>query len=331
MTPGGHGAKPSGGDGAQERRWLLAAFALIVAFLVGELVAGLLAHSLALLTDAGHMLTDAAALGLAVVASRVAERPARGAFTYGFARVDALSGQANGITLVLLAIWFVVEGIRRLVHPTAVHGLAVTIVAIVGVVVNALATSLAGRARRDGLNVRGVLAHLVTDAWAFGAALVAGLVVTLGGWMRADAVASLFVAALMAWTGARLVRAANRVFLEAAPSHIDPEALGSLLAAVPGVAQVHDLHVWVIGAGESALSAHVLVDPALDCHEVAGRLRLLLARDHGIGHVTLQVDHADGPRVHDAEICAESHGEVHTSPDTSDVVTPDAGDVRSPG
>src|SRR5579875_1465417 len=195
-----HGT-PSG-----DRRWLLAALAVVVAFMAAEVVAGLLSHSLALLADAGHMLTDAAALALAVIAARIAQRPARGAFTYGFARVDALSGQANGITLLLLSIWFVIEGIRRLIHPEAVHGLAVTVVAVVGVVVNALATWLAGHARREGLNVRGVLAHLLTDAWAFGATLAAGVVVTTVGWMRADAVASLFVAALMAWTGIRLVR-----------------------------------------------------------------------------------------------------------------------------
>src|SRR5579875_2854548 len=146
-----HGT-PSG-----DRRWLLAALAVVVAFMAAEVVAGLLSHSLALLADAGHMLTDAAALALAVIAARIAQRPARGAFTYGFARVDALSGQANGITLLLLAIWFVAEGVRRLVHPAGVHGVVVAVVAVIGVAVNLLATMLAGRASRDGLNIRGVL------------------------------------------------------------------------------------------------------------------------------------------------------------------------------
>lgn len=302
-------------DGAtgsgQDRRWLLAAFGVVAAFMVGEFVAGLLAGSLALLADAGHMLTDAAALLLAVIASRVAERPARGAFTYGFARVDALSGQANGITLLLLAVWFVVEAIRRLMAPPEVHGAVVTIVAVIGIAINAVATWLAGRADRRSLNVRGVLAHLVTDAWAFGATLTAGLVVTFTGWLRADAVASLVVAGLMAWTGYRLVRDAGRVFLEAAPEEVDPHQLGRELAGFAGVAQVHDLHVWVIGAGESALSAHVLVDPARDCHSVTEELRAHLAADHDIRHVTLQADHADSGAAHVAQDCAEAHGEVH--------------------
>src|SRR4051794_34874873 len=157
------------------------------------------------------MLTDAAALLVAVIASRLAERPARGAYTYGFARVDALSGQANGITLLLLAVWFLVEGIRRLFDPSDVRGGVVAVVAMVGVVVNLPAPWLAGRADRESLNVRGVLAHLVTDVWAFVATLVAGLVIMGTGWQRADAVASLAVATLMAWTGIRLVRDAGRV------------------------------------------------------------------------------------------------------------------------
>jgi cobalt-zinc-cadmium efflux system protein len=295
-----------------DRRWLFAALALVLAFMVGEVVAGLMAHSLALLTDAGHMVTDAAAIAVAIVAARIAQRPARGAYTYGFARVDALSGQASGITLILLAIWFVVEGVGRLLHPSEVVGGVVTVVALIGVAVNILATSCAARADHGSLNVRGVVAHLMTDVWAFGATLVAGLVVLLTGWTRADAVASLVVAALMAWTGSRLVRAAGRVFLEGAPEGVDPNRLGQELAAVDGVAELHDLHVWQIGPGASAVSAHVLVDAPHDCHEVSARLRELLATKYGIGHVTLEADHLDAP-AHDAEHCVDAHGQVHTA------------------
>jgi cobalt-zinc-cadmium efflux system protein len=300
-------------SGAADRRWLSGAFVVVVAFMVAEVVAGLLAHSLALLTDAGHMITDAAALLVAVIASKIAQRPAKGAYTYGFARVDALSGQANGITLLLLALWFAVEGIRRLVHPDAVHGGVVAVVALGGAAVNVLATWLASRADRSSLNVRGVLAHLVTDVWAFGATFVAGVVILTSGWTRADPVASLAVAALMAWTGFGLVRAAGRVFLEGAPRGVDPDALGAELAAVDGVAELHDLHVWQIGSGESAVSAHVLVGALHDCHEVSSRLRLVLADRYGIGHVTLQADHADAP-AHHATNCADAHGQVHIPP-----------------
>jgi cobalt-zinc-cadmium efflux system protein len=179
--------------------------------------------------------------------------------------------------------------------------------------VNVVATLLAGRADRSSLNVRGVMAHLVTDIWAFAATFVAGLIILFSGWTRADAVASLAVAALMAWTGWGLVHAAGRVFLEAAPYGIDPHALGEDLATVDGVAEVHDLHVWQIGSGEGAASAHVLVRPPYDCHDVSSRLRVLLAERYGIGHVTLQADHADAA-VHDVGHCADSHGSVHTAP-----------------
>ncbi|HZY77144.1 MAG TPA: cation diffusion facilitator family transporter [Jatrophihabitantaceae bacterium] len=294
-----------------DRRWLLAALVVIVLFMAGEVTAGVLAHSLALITDAGHMVTDAAAIGVAVIAARIARRPAQGAYTYGFTRVDTLSGQLNGMTLLLLATWFAVLGVRRLVNPVqSVHGGVVGVVAIVGVAVNLLATWLAGRANRSSLNVRGVLAHLLTDLWAFLATFAAGIVIVVTGWVRADAVASLVVAALMTWTGWRLVRAAGRVLLEAAPKRVDPFRLGETMAAVDGVAQVHDLHVWQLGSGADAVSAHVLVSPPYDCHEVSARLRTLLTDDYGIGHVTLQADHADAP-AHDAGDCAEAHGEIH--------------------
>ena len=306
-----HGGHNHGGQG--DRRGLIAAFVVIVVFMVGEVVAGILAHSLALIADAGHMLTDAAALGLAVVAARIAQRPARGAYTYGFARVDALSGQANGITLVLLAVWVAVNAVRRLIHPSEVHGGLVTVVALVGACATLLATVLASRGDRASLNVRGVVAHLATDVAAFAATAVAGVVIVLTGWNRADPVASLIVVALMLWTGLGLIRDAGRIFLEAAPAGIDPLALGTELAAADGVAEVHDLHVWQIGSGAVALSAHVLVSPPCDCHEVGSRLRDLLADKYGIGHVTLQADHADDP-THDAANCVDAHGEVHAAP-----------------
>lgn len=308
-----HGGKPHAASASADRRWLLAAFVVVVVFMGAEIVAGLLAHSLALITDAGHLITDAAALLVAVISSKIAQRPAKGAYTYGFARVDALSGQANGITLLLLALWFTVEGIGRLVHPAAVHGGVVTVVALVGGSINVLATWLAARADRGSLNVRGVLAHLVTDIWAFAATFVAGVVILVSGWSRADAIASLVVAVLMAWTGFALVRAAGRVFLEGAPRGVDPDALGAELAAVDGVAELHDLHVWQIGSGESAVSAHVLVGTPFDCHEVSSRLRVVLGERYGIGHVTLQADHADAPS-HDANTCTDAHGQVHIAP-----------------
>jgi cobalt-zinc-cadmium efflux system protein len=292
------------------RRWLLGAFVLIAAFMVGEVIAGVLAHSIALITDAGHMLTDALALLLAYVAARIAERPPRAQFTYGFARVDALSGHFNGLTLLLLAGWFVAESVRRLISPPSVHGGVVTVVAMVGVAVNLVATWLAAQADRESLNVRGVIAHLVTDIWAFVATAVAGLVVVVSGWTRADAVASLVVAALMIVTGGRLVRATAYVLLNSAPPGLDPAVMGGKLAAVDGVVEVHDLHVWQLGPRDVAMSAHVLVRDGADCHDVSGALRRVLHDDYGIDHSTVQVDHANaltGEREH----CVDPHGDVH--------------------
>jgi cobalt-zinc-cadmium efflux system protein len=306
-----HEHRPANG-GSADRRWLLAALAVIAAFMAGEVVAGLLAHSLALVTDAAHLLTDVAALVVAVAASKIAERPARGAYTYGFARVDALAGQANGITLLLLAAWFAVEAVRRLAHPPDTSGAVMTVVAVVGIAVNVLATALARRANRSSLNVRGAVAHLLSDLWAFSATFVAGVAILATGWTRADAVASLVVATLMVYMGVALVRAAGRVFLEAAPAGVDPQRIGAELADIAGVAQVHDLHVWDIGTSESALSAHVLVRPQVDCHEIGDEMRRTLATDHQICHVTLQVDHV--PVAGDADDhCVDAHGPVHTT------------------
>jgi len=291
-----------------DRRWLFASLVVIGGFMLVEVVVGLMAGSLALLTDAGHMLTDAAALTLAIVASRLAQRPAEGSYTYGFTRVDALAAQVNGITLLVLACWVAFEAVRRLIHPPQVQGAAVLIVAIVGVAVNLLAVVLASRANSASLNVRGAVAHLVNDLWAFVATALAGLVILLTGWTRADAVASMIVAAFMVYTGICLVRAAGRVFLEAAPEGIDPARIGQDMADVAGVAEVHDLHVWDLGAAEPALSAHIVVRADRDCHEVAAGVRRVLADDHQISHATLQADHTHGSIEPIGDDCAVRHG-----------------------
>jgi cobalt-zinc-cadmium efflux system protein len=274
-------------------RWLLAALALLVAFLVGEVVVGVVARSVALLTDAGHLLTDAAALALAVVALRLAARPARGAYTYGLKRVEVLSAQANGITLAVLVVVFGYEAVRRLVDPPDVAGGLVTGTAAVGIGVNLAATALVRRADRRSLNVEGAYLHLLTDLLAFVAALVAGLVVTFTGFDRADPLASLVVAAIMAVASYRLLRDSGRVFLEAAPRGIDPKAVQASIADLPGVTGVHELHVWEVTSGFPALSAHVLVEGDRDCHERRLAVEDRLRDGFGIEHTTLQVDHQE--------------------------------------
>jgi cobalt-zinc-cadmium efflux system protein len=296
-----------------DARWLTSALVVLVVFMAGEVTAGLLGRSLALISDAGHLLTDVAALVVALIAGRIARRPARGSYTYGFARVDALAGQANGITLLILSVLFTIGAIRHLINPPDATGWVMTVVAAIGVLVNVAATALAKKADSGRLSVRGAVAHLVNDMWAFLATAVAGVVIILTGWSRADAVASLVIAALMAITGSSLVRAAGRVFLEAAPADLDPDQLGAELAMVDGVAQIHDLHVWQIGPNETALSVHVFVVAPYDCHQVAAVLRDLLEEHHNIRHATLQVEHAGDGSTPELMLghCDEPHGRVH--------------------
>jgi cobalt-zinc-cadmium efflux system protein len=303
----GHDTRPDA-----DHRWLGIALALIVAFMAAEVVVGLLVGSLALISDAGHMLTDAAAIALALVAIRLARRPARGHYTYGLKRVEILSAQANGITLVLLGLFFAVEAVVRLVDPPPVDGLPVLITALAGVVVNVAATWSIARANRTSLNVEGAFQHILNDLYAFIATAVAGLVVVLTGFARADAIAALVVAALMLRAGWGLVRASGRIFLEAAPAGLDPDDIGARLAGLPQVAEVHDLHIWEITSGQPALSAHVLVAPGADCHAVQVRIEDCLRELHDLGHTTLQVDHAGAHRDAD-EHCRDPHGPVHTA------------------
>ena len=274
-----------------DRRLLLGALGLIVAFMAVEVVVGLLIDSLALLADAGHMLTDAAAIALALVAIRLAAKPASGAYTYGLKRAEILSAQVNGLTLAVLVVVFVVEAVRRLLHPPEVDGGAMALVAAVGILVNLCAAALLARADRRSLNISGAFLHIVTDLIAFVATLVAGFVIYLTGWAQADAVATLVVAALMAVAAYRLLRDSARIFLEAAPRGIEPEAVDEGIRGVDGVTDVHELHVWEVTSGFPALSAHVLVDTGVDCHERRLAIEEVLGERFGIEHTTLQVDH----------------------------------------
>jgi cobalt-zinc-cadmium efflux system protein len=274
-----------------DRRRLGIALALILGFMAVEVVVGILASSLALLSDAAHMLTDAAAIALSLVAARLAARPARGALTYGMGRAEILSAQVNGATLAILALLVVYEAIRRLVDPPGVEGLPVLVVAVAGVGVNLVAVRVLAGANRDSLNVEGSFQHVVTDLYAFVATALAAAVILATGFDRADPIASLLVAALMLRSAYFLLRASGRVFLEAAPEDLDVEAIGSALAAQHGVVEVHDLHVWEVTSGFPSLSAHVVVGADADCHAARADLERLLAERFGLRHTTLQVEH----------------------------------------
>ena len=275
-----------------DKRYLTIALALIVAFMAFEVVVGLIAHSLALLSDAGHMLTDAGALVLSLVVIRIVERPSGEGLTYGLRRAEVLSGQANSAVLLVLGAIVIYEAIARLVSPPDVAGLLVTIVAAVGVLINLVAAWVLAKANRESLNVEGSFQHILTDLYAFIGTLIAGIVILLTGFDRADAIASLFVAALMIKSGVALQRKAIRVLLESAPESTAPSDVGWAMAHATDVSEVHDLHLWEIAPGHPILTAHVLVAPAADCHGVRRRLERMLRDDFGIEHTTLQVDHA---------------------------------------
>ncbi len=277
-----------------DSRRLSIALALIAGFMCVEVVVGILADSLALLSDAAHMLTDAGALALALVAIRLARRPAAGAMTYGLGRSEIVAAAINGSTLLVLGLLFVYESVRRLIDPHPVEGAAVLIVALAGVVVNLAATWVLAGANRESLNVEGAFQHILTDLAAFIATAVAGLVILFTGYERADGIAALFVAALMLRAAYFLLRESGRVFLEAAPRGLDPEAVGRRMAAQPGVTEVHDLHIWEVTSGFPSLSAHVLVGRDSDCHGARRALERVLHDEFGIEHTTLQVDHEGG-------------------------------------
>ncbi len=304
-------------DRSGETTGLKIALTLILLFMVTEITVALLSSSLALLSDAAHMLTDAAALAMALLAARLASRPARGAMTFGLGRAEILSAQANGLTLLVLGLLIVYGGVRHLITPPDVKGWPVLIVALVGIVVNLAITWILGghghaRVGHDhsasgddahdhgtpqrSLNVEGSYQHIVTDLFGFIATAIAAIVIITSGFLRADAIASLLIAAVMLYASYGLLRASVRVIMEAAPEGIDPDAIGRMLAGQPGVTEVHDLHVWEVTSGFPAISAHIVVDAGHDCHEVRRELSQLLKARFHLAHSTLQVEHARAPQ-----------------------------------
>jgi cobalt-zinc-cadmium efflux system protein len=278
--------------GNADRGPLITALALILAFMAVEVAAGILAHSLALLSDAAHMLTDAGAIAFSLFALRLAARPAAGAMTFGFKRVEILSAQVNGMTLLILAAFIAYEAIRRLLDPPHVRAGLVLVVALAGVLVNIAAAWTLSKANRRSLNIEGSFQHILVDLYGFIGTAIAAVVILTSGFERADPLVSLLIAGLMARSGYALVKASARVFLEAAPEGLDPQAIGEALVGQAGVVEVHDLHVWEVGSGFPALSAHVLVDADSDCHAARRMMEAMLHERFGLEHTTLQVDHS---------------------------------------
>jgi len=279
-----------------DQRYLATALGLIVAFMLVEVVVAVASGSLALLADAGHMLTDAGAIAASIWALRLAARPARDAWTYGFKRAEILSAAVNGVTLLVVAVLVAVESLGRLVDPPPVSGLPVLLVALLGVAVNMAATWVLAKANRSSLNIEGAFQHIVTDLYAFAATVVAGIVILATGFVRADAIASLVVVVLMLRAAWGLLRASGRVLLEAAPEHVDLLELRQHMLGVAHVTDVHDLHAWSLTSDLPALSAHVVVADGCfgdgHCPQILDQLQACLRGHFDVEHSTFQLEPA---------------------------------------
>lgn len=301
-TPHTHGAT-AGANG----RYLAIALALIVGFMLVEVIVAIISGSLALLSDAGHMLTDAAAIAGSLVAIRLAARPTSAKWTFGFKRAEILSAAVNGITLVVISAIVAIEAIRRLIDPPSVAGGPVLVVALLGVVVNLAAVWVLAKANRTSLNVEGSFQHILTDLYGFIATVIAGAVILATGFARADAIASLIVVGLMLHAAWGLLRDAGRILLEGVPEGVDLGEIRTHMMAPPHVLDVHDLHVWTVTSNLPALSAHVTL--ADECFHgghapaVLDELDECLVGHFDVKHSTFQLE----PAAHSAHETGVEH------------------------
>jgi cobalt-zinc-cadmium efflux system protein len=297
----GHGHRDDG-----NMRRVMVALCLTGAFMLVEVIGGILSGSLALLADAGHMLTDTMALGLAAMAFRVSKRPPDARLSYGYQRFQILAAFVNGLSLLLIVGWILIEAARRLLTPTGVDGPAMLLVAIAGLVVNILSFVVLHGGDRDNLNIRGAALHVAGDLLGSVAAIIAALVIIYTGWMPIDPVLSVVVAALIAKSAWRLVRRSAHVLLEGAPDWLNVDDMQrQLVTAVPGVGGIHHVHVWGLTPQDLMLTMHLQLTPtAANPTDIIRSVKAQLHHDYGIAHSTIEVevdecaDHA--PCVSDA-------------------------------
>lgn len=274
-----------------DRKALLIAACLTAGFMFAEVAGGLLTGSLALLADAGHMLSDSFSLFLALGAVTLAARPVTARRTFGLKRAEILAALVNGVLLVVVSAWIVFEAIRRMGDPPEILGGWMLAVAVAGLGVNVIAAWVLSRSAGESLNVKAALRHVLADlAGSVGVILAAGIILTTG-WVLADPIISIVISVMIALSAWTILRDSVDVLLEAVPPGLDSEAIGYSMAGLDGVTQVHDLHIWQITSGMPMLSAHVLVGPDSDCHGIRSELEAMLREQYDIGHTTLQVEH----------------------------------------
>jgi cobalt-zinc-cadmium efflux system protein len=277
--------------GEGNRRALAIVLALTATFTVVEIAGGLLTGSLALLADAGHMLSDNLSLGIALFAAWLAQRPATPNRSFGYRRAEILAALANGVTLVAVAVWIFVEAYARFSDPPEVLGSPMLAVATLGLLVNVIGAIILYRSGGESLNVEGAMRHVFADALGSVGAIAAAAVIILTGWHYADPLISVAIGILILGSSWKLLKDSTNILLEATPHNLDASEVGQKMASAEGIVEVHDLHIWTITSGFPALSAHVLVGRQEDCHARRRELESLLAREYGISHTTLQVDH----------------------------------------
>jgi len=279
--------------GTDPRRRLAATLALVTGTMIAEVVGGYLSGSLALLADAGHMLSDAGALVVALVAMTIARRPASRSHTFGYQRAEILGALLNGAVLLVVAGMIVVEAFRRIAAPPHVHGVVMLAVAAFGLGVNLLGLWMLREGRDGSLNMRGVWLHVLADALGSVGAIVAGALVAGVGWTWADPVASVIIAVLITYSSWSLLRATVAVLMQAAPAHVDVDALEDALVAIDGVVAAHDVHVWSVTSGRDVMSAHLTLEPSADRRAVLDAVQRGLRDRFDLQHSTVQLDCPD--------------------------------------
>jgi cobalt-zinc-cadmium efflux system protein len=275
---------------AADRRRLAIVLALVTVYMLAEFVGGVLTNSLALVADAGHMLSDAAALALSLFALWIAERPANPRRTYGYYRAEILAALVNGATLIAIAILIFVEAYRRFAEPPEVMGGAMMTIAGGGLLINIVGLFLLHSSKRGSLNMHAAWLHVLGDALGSLGAIGAGLLIWVFGWFWADPVASVLIGALVLYSSWSLVGESVTVLMEGTPKNLDVDRIRDAVIGLDGVEEVHDLHVWSITSGLDSLSAHVVVCDGEDHAAVLGRVRQLLHEQFDIDHITIQIE-----------------------------------------
>jgi len=277
---------------ATGNRPLQIALAIVLVVMVAEVIGGILSGSLALLGDAGHMLVDALALGLALFAITIARRPATPTKTYGYHRVEIMAALANGVILVLLAIYIFYEAYQRAQDPPPVQTPLMLLVAGIGLLANLAGMLLLRKASHRSLNVRAAFWHIIGDTISSVGVIIGGVIIAVTDWYIADPIIAIFIGGIILWGAVRLVRESVDILLEAVPGHIQIARVAEMIKSVPGVAEAHDIHIWTITSGIYALSAHLLIDDQMVSQSVDIMMTVNenLAREYSITHTTLQLE-----------------------------------------